>query len=272
MSELLLYASLGWWGLFKADMALIIMCCHDTVENKRSEYTKQTLNCLRWSVDWNKHRLVILDNGSCDETKQIIGSFSFATIINNDVNVGTARGVNQGLRLRKPGECACKIDNDVEIASSGWADELEEAIERCPEIGVLGLKRKDLAQSPTTDNLTFRSELVMLPHLDGQKWIVAESHPDIMGTCTMYNWRLIDAIGGLIQPNTYGLDDCLYCLRSTLAGFWNGFLPHIDITHLDTGSNPYTQEKQKVAGEAWPIYQQWHTEYCEGKRDLYVEI
>lgn len=253
-------------------MALIIMCCHDTAENKRSEYTEQTLNCLRWSVDWNKHRLVIVDNGSCDETKQIIGSFAFATIINNGVNIGTARGVNQGLRLRKPGECACKIDNDVEIGSSRWVDELEEAIERCPEIGVLGLKRKDLRQTPFDPDEDFRSELVQLPHESGQRWIVVEKSRDVMGTCTMLNWRMLDVLGGYQDCSVYGFDDTLMNLRSLLAGFWNAFLPHIVIEHLDVGGNPYVEEKQAIAASAWEKYHEMHKGYIDGTLPLKIDI
>jgi GT2 family glycosyltransferase len=266
-------------------MALIIMCCYDTEENGRSEYTERTLRCLGETVNWNKHRLIVVDNGSCDATKVILsriknapetGNFGVRlpgmSIITNTTNLGTARAINQGIKLRNPGEHCIKIDNDVVIHQSGWVDELEEAIERDPTIGVLGLKRKDLCQTPYHADPDFRSELIQLPHEPGQRWIVVEKSRDVMGTCTMLNWRMLDVLGGFQDCSLYGFDDTLLNLRSLLAGFWNAFLPHIDIDHIDRADNEYIQEKQKVAAEAWPKYHEMHKGYLDGSLPLKVEI
>lgn len=262
-------------------MALIIMAVFDTEENGRSEYTERTLESLRKTVDWARHRLVVVDNGSCERTKNLLlhlpmygfyGYIPNCKIITNDENLGTAGAVNQGLRLRNTGEYCVKVDNDVVVHSDGWVDELEEAIKRDPTIGVLGLKRKDLIQTQWHEDPNFRSEGVMLPHEPGQRWIWVERTNDVMGTCTMYNWRLIDKIGGLAQPTKYSFDDTLYNLRTHLAGFTTCFLPHINIDHIDTGANPYTQEKHRLAGEIWNTYHQWHEQYISGERPLYEEI
>lgn len=263
------------------------MACYDTDANGRSEYTEKTLISLAQTVDWSRNRLVVVDNGSCSTTKGILkrfeelgalkvsGNFGWKIhgmkVITNTENLGTARAVNQGLRLREPGEYCVKIDNDVVIHSSGWVQEMGEAMERCPEIGVLGLKRKDLAQYPTNPNLTFRSEMVMLPHETGQKWIYVEKSADIIGTCTMLNWRLLDKVGFMWQPGLYGFDDQLMALRSTMSGFWNAFLSHIEIEHIDTGSNPYSAEKVALANEVWGIYTGIHNEYLNGTRDIYYD-
>lgn len=258
-------------------MALVIVVCYDTEENGRSEYTDKTLRSLMYSVDFEKrHRLAVVDNGSCQQTKDILRHYKNyipqMTLITLPDNLGTSKGLNEGIRLRKEHEHVCKCDNDVEIPKEGWLDELEEAIERDPEIGILGLKRKDLIQSPDHESEQYRSHFKMLNHIPGQRWITVEVTNDIMGTCTLFNWRLIDKIGGSAQPGLYGLEDCLYCLRSHLAGFYNAFLSHIEINHLDRGDNPYVQEKQRQAGEAWPIYHEWHKAYIDGTRPLYEEI
>ncbi len=124
-------------------------------------------------------------------------------------------------------------------------------------------------QSPNTDNLTFRSELVMLPHAAGEKWIGVEEHRDIIGTCTMFNPLLMDKIGFAQQPSKYGFEDNLYSLRSILAGFKNCFYPWVVLDHIDDGANSYTQGKQDMAAKAWQEYQHWHTEYVNGTRDIY---
>lgn len=255
--------------------ALICMAVYDTEENGRSEYTERTLESLYNTVNWDKHRFVLIDNGSCEKTRDIIYKSklcTFCNIIYNVENVGTARAINMGIKLRTPGEHIIKIDNDVEIHSYGWVDEMEEAIARDQTIGIVGLKRKDLAQYPTNPDLTFKSELRMLDHTPGQRWIVVEECADIMGTCTMLSSKLLDTIGGFAQPLCYAFDDTLMSLRAGLAGFKKCFLPHIEIDHIDTGANPYSQEKVKIANDAWPEYHIWHDAYCTGKRSLYEEI
>jgi GT2 family glycosyltransferase len=256
-------------------MALLVMAVYDTEENGRLEYTKETLLCLRDTVDWEKHRMVISDNGSCDESKNIIltyGSLIGAHVIHNGENLGTAKGVNKGLALRKPQEYCIKLDNDIKIHSSGWVDEMEEAIERDPNIGVLGLKRKDLRQTPHDPDPDFRSELIQLPHKHGERWVVVERSRDIMGTCTMLNWRLIDKVGGYATPYVYSFDDTMMNLRSILAGFYNAFLPHIELDHIDRGDNGYVKQKQEIAAQSWPEYHKWHQQYIDGVRPLYETI
>lgn len=265
-------------------MSLIIMCCYDTEENGRSEYTKQALKSLSETVNWNKHRLVVVDNNSCDETKNYLsfikdmpptGNFGYRipgiTIITLSENVGTARALNMGIKMRHPDEACIKYDNDVVVNQSGWADEMEEAVARDPKIGIVGLKRKDINFDPNNENEAYRSTLVGLPHEPGQSWINVEKGPQIMGTCTLFNPALIDAIGYSWQPGLYGLEDTLYSLRSELAGFWNCYLPHIKIDHIDRGDNPYTYVKHKQAGEAWPEYVKYHQGYIDGTIPLYYD-
>ena len=48
------------------------MCVYDTEENQRSEYTNKTLQSLAQRVDFRKHRLIVVDNNSCQKAKDII--------------------------------------------------------------------------------------------------------------------------------------------------------------------------------------------------------
>lgn len=253
-------------------MSLIICAVYDTDENGRSEYTERTLESLFHTVEWSRHRLIIVDNASCERTKEFLSSGCWYTLITNAENVGTAKAINQGIRLRQPNENVIKVDNDVVIHQSGWVEEMEEVIERDPTIGIVGLKRKDINFDPNNENPAYRSTLIGLPHAPGQRWITVEGGGQIMGTCTMFNWRLIDKINGMRQIGVYGMDDVLYDLRSQLAGFWNCYLPHINIDHIDTGENPYTQLKHKQATESWAEYVALHEAYQNGSRPLWEDF
>lgn len=260
-------------------MSLITCAVYDTEENGRTTLTAQTLESLYKTVDFNRHKIIIVDNNSCEATKQIIESFVYrvneficpdaAQSIHLPNNVGTAKAINLGWVRRDPGQHCVKIDNDVVIHSKGWADEMEYAISKMPEIGIIGLKRKDLIECTTHEVKEWRSELVQLPHEPGERWVVIERVLGVMGTCKMVNSKLIDAIGYLSQPTVYGFDDSIYSCRSRIAGFINCFLPHIEIDHIDPGGTDYTEWKRKHAGDTIAYAQQMIREYETGVKNIY---
>jgi GT2 family glycosyltransferase len=262
-------------------MSLITMAVHDTDDNGRSKYTERTLDSLLDTVDFRKHRLIISDNGSCAKTHEHYREFGaiFDTmykgrtrepmVIYNNENLGTSRALNRAWILREPKEHVIKIDNDVVIHSKGWIEELEEAISRKPDIGIIGLKRKDIIQTTWHPDPQYRSTLIMLPHEAGQRWITFEQTPDVIGTCTMFNYALLDKVGFSWQPGLYGFEDVLFCHRSHLAGFCNGFLNHINIDHIDEGQNEYIDWKHKISGEKVDEMIAVFRSYVSGKRSIY---
>ena len=253
-------------------MALISLCCYDTEDNQRSRYTYDTILSLLDTVDLDLHRIIVVDNNSCEETKEILSRFrKELTIITLSENVGTAQGINRAWKLKEPKEHLIKMDNDVVINYSNWVDEMIEYIEADKNIGILGLKRKDLMESPTSYG-QFKSTLRMLPHQNGESWKIVEDVDHVMGTCQMYNWRLIEKIGGLVQPSIYGFDDTLASVRCHIAGFKTAFIPHIDIDHIDTKENPYWQQKRDMAAQETNKYYQMKEDLISGKLSIFQKL
>lgn len=234
-------------------MALIAMAVWDTEENKRTEYTMKTFDSLFKTVDFKKHRLIIVDNGSCESTKELYGRFSsrhfIEQVIYNNENLGTAKAINKAWALRQPGEHCIKMDNDVVINQVGWVDEMQSAIERDKTIGQVGLKRKDCWEHPAHEGEDWRSELKMLPHVAGDPWIIVEKCKHIIGTCVMHSSDLLDKVGYLYQPSLYGYDDVIMSHRTHIAGFYSCFLPHINIDHIDSGETVYQDWKHRHSAE-----------------------
>lgn len=259
-------------------MALIGMVVYSTDENGKDKYLEKTLEYLCYTVDFDKHRLMISVNGRTHETERILARYSkqmlyaggiIEKIILNETNLGTAEALNKIIALRNPGEHVIKIDDDVVINMGGWACIMEEAVSIDPTIGIIGLKRKDLIQSPWHPDPQYRSELVLLPHTPGHKWITIERTPDVIGTCTLFNSLLLDKIGYSRQPGKYGFEDNLMCHRSHLAGFYNCFLNHIDIDHIDEGAPTYQEWKAKHSSELFPEYHRLVHAMIKGEEPIY---
>lgn len=250
-------------------MALIAMAVFDTEENGRSEYTLETLKSLFWTV--KGHRIVVVDNASCEETKRILRDCAnFIEVITLTENVGTAKAVNKAWQLRKAGENCIKMDNDVVIHQSGWVEQMENAISKDPTIGIVGLKRKDCWEEPSRTDF-YKSSLEMLPHVPGEPWLVVERVNHVMGTCQMFSSALLEKIGYLYQPRLYGFDDALAAIRCQVAGFYSCFLPHIEIDHIDTGATAYQGWKEKHASEDMAEYNRLKNGYLSGTIPVYSE-
>lgn len=260
-------------------MALIAMAVYDTEENKRTEITKKTINCLLQTVDRNKHRIIIVDNFSCKDTLELYREYIAANVdegfknptmvMFQKENLGTARAINQAWALRQPGEHCIKMDNDIIINQSGWVDELEEAIRRDQTIGQVGLKRKDCWEWAGHEHTDWRSELHMLPHVPGEPWQIVEKVKHVIGSCVMHNAALLDKVGYLYQPSLYGYDDVIMSHRTHLAGFYSCFLPHINIDHIDPGDTPYQGWKERHSGEQMQAVIDLVHEMYNGTKPIY---
>lgn len=254
------------------NMALIAMAVYCTEENQKDELLRQTLYSMYDTVDFKKHRLILSINSTTSKTMKMLEAAKiltpFETII-NDTNIGTAEAINKAWQLRKEGENCIKMDDDVVIYQSGWIEQMEDAISRAPQIGIIGLKRKDCIECVEHNLEYFRSKLWQLPHIGGQRWINVEEVHHVMGTCQMYSSALLDKIGYLYQPKLYGWDDVLASARSRAAGFKNVFLPHIEIDHIDEGKTPYQAWKEKHAGEDFPLIHKLMDGYKNGTESIY---
>jgi GT2 family glycosyltransferase len=251
-------------------MAMIAMAVFDTEENGRTEYTAKTLETLYLTVNTRKHRIVIVDNGSCEATQKLLNKAARIEVIRLHENIGTAKAVNKAWQLRKANENCVKMDNDVVIHSRDWVEDMERAIKLDPAIGIVGLKRKDCWEEPSRTDF-YKSSLEMLPHVPGEPWLVVERVNHVMGTCQMFNSALLDKIGYLYQPRLYGFDDALAAIRCQVAGFYSCFLPHIEIDHIDTGATAYQGWKEKHAGEDMAEYNRLKNGYLSGTIPVYSE-
>lgn len=254
--------------------SLIGMCVHCTDENGRYEYFEQSIRSLLQTVDTDKHRIMLINNGSNAETTLLISKYVASgqvTVINPGENVGTARGINFAMALRKTHEKFIKTDDDIVWENSGWVEGLESVIDRDHTIGIAGLKRKDLEESPNNIHPFYKSELIMLPHEPGQSWISVEKVKHVMGSCQMLSPKLIESIGFYHQTEKYGLDDSEMSYRSELAGFKNVFWLGVNINHVDNGGGEYTQWKYAEAGKGMAKYHSLCESYRTGAKSLYYD-
>ncbi len=122
------------------DKVLIAMAVHDTDENQRTELTERVLNSLYNQDIFTDHDFWVVDNNSCQATKDILASWAedgYINLITNEQNIGTAEAVNLAWKHRTIGQHCVKMDNDVTINYLDWVKEMAEAIQREARIGIV---------------------------------------------------------------------------------------------------------------------------------------
>ena len=98
--------------------------------------------------DW---RLIIVDNGSADETRAYLGHLarsepSRVLVVRNDRNLGFIRAVNRGIAL-SDAPFVCLLNNDT-IVTGGWLDEMLSVLTSEPDIGIVNPSSNNLGQKP----------------------------------------------------------------------------------------------------------------------------
>jgi len=229
--------------------ALLAMCAYCTPENGKEKYLIQTLESLRATVNFDKHRLIVINNGMDVECLHQ----DWFKLLEPGKNLGTAEGINLALRERENGEPFVKTDDDVEWLSSDWVDDMVRVLCEHPEIGILGLKRDDVYGELIEDG-----ELL---------W-----NGDIMGTCTMFQPEMLERVGAMVQFSTYGYDDCIMSVRSEAAGFKNAFMKNIRIVNLDEGGTEFTEWKKREAGLYMTEASIYMDKIRNGEIDYYVAL
>ena len=254
-------------------MTIVAMAVYDTEENKKSDLSKRTIDSLfEKNQITDSCRLFIIDNNSCDETKKYLDSIKDKiSLITLSENIGTARAINLAWKNRVTNENCIKMDNDVIINNChDWIFQMERAISINPNIGIIGLKRKDCIERPEAGDF-YKSELFFI-NKHGEPWICVEKVNHVMGTCQMYSSALLDKIGYLYQIGLYGFDDVFAARRSMAADFWNVFLPHIDIDHIDPGQTDHQKWKENFVGSIFYEAMQLATKYSNGEKHYYQEF
>ena len=107
----------------KPIVSIIILCFNQCA------FSKQCLNAIsKSSGSIISYELILIDNGSSDETSSLLNSLTGnVTIISNRTNLGFARACNQGAKIAN-GRYLLFLNNDT-IPGKGWLEPLVRGIE-----------------------------------------------------------------------------------------------------------------------------------------------
>lgn len=114
------------------------------------KHTERCLRSLRPTLG-PKDQVVVVDNGSSDETRESLAAYGWLEVVANEENRGFARGCNQGAAKALHGVVVF-LNSDT-VVPMGWLDELLAPFER-GDVGAVG---------PRSDNVSGNQKTMAVP-------------------------------------------------------------------------------------------------------------
>jgi GT2 family glycosyltransferase len=206
----------------------------------RWELTARCLASLL-ATDLGDAEVVVVDNGSTDETPERLAAFAGIRVVRLPENLGFVRGNNAGIAVAAAGSDVVLLNNDVLFPQRDWLSRLRECAHSAADVGVVGCR---LA---LPDGRLLHAGTYILPDtVWGQQIGALEKdvgqYPgtrDVEGivfACAYLKREVVDAIGGLALDFESYFEDTDYCLRAREAGFRTVVCGDVTLVHDEHGS------------------------------------
>jgi len=240
-----------------------------------------TLNCIKSIRTSISHEIIVVDNGSADDSVSAFTKLHHIHLVTSDQNIGFAAGNNLGLK-KAQGEYLLLLNSDTEIADDAL-DKCINYLNRHPQVGILTPQLVladgaiDLACHrglPTPLNsFTYFSKLSQLfpnsPALAGyhQTWKdFSKTHPvdAVSGASMFIRRKVIDHIGYLDERFFMYAEDLDFCARAKAQGWQIIYFPQAKVLHLKGSSgtkHPHPQTRSRTKDHFYHTMKQYFSKH-----------
>lgn len=199
---------------------------------------KYTLECLASILMFSgdaSYEVIVVDDGSPDETEELVGRIENLKFIRNPENLGFLRSCNRAAQEAR-GEYILLLNNDAQV-TSGWLTALLQTFETFPDVGAVGPKvlfpdgRLQEAGAIILPNCTTQmigyEEDATLP-----KFNYIRKVDYCSGVCLLVRSTEYRDLGGLSEEFAPAYcEDVDLCLRLKAKGLHTYYNPHATIVH-----------------------------------------
>ena len=199
-----------------------------------AEYTKACLESLEASRGEVPFRVILVDNGSTDGTRELLEAWQDrAEVVRPGENLGFAKGNNLGATYGTS-PYLLFLNNDT-VAEPGWLDRMVAEMDANPDIGIAGAKL--LYPNRTVQHAGLEIINGVPDHVfrnapeDDPQANVARDLDMITGACMMIRRELFGTLGGFDSKYVNGVEDVDLCLRVRDRGFRVRYVPEAVLEH-----------------------------------------
>ena len=238
------------------------------------DHLSNLLPAIPAAADGLRTQVVVVDNGSADDSLQIIAGFPDVQVIANTDNRGITRARNQALMV-VDARHVLMLDNDT-IPSPGSIRTMVTYLDDHPKVGLVGarlLNPDGTIQESCRTVPSAALPLLTRPPLEGRvgtAFLDAHYMRDfdhassravdwVMGACQCYRADLLPLLGAYDERIfSHGGEDTDWCLRVWKAGFEVHYVAEAEITHAYghfARKNPLSRQGRRALGDY--LYMVW---------------
>jgi GT2 family glycosyltransferase len=206
----------------------------------RWDLTKRCLDTLQ-RTDLTDSEVLVVDNGSTDETPRALVGYSWVRVVTNASNLGYVRGNNAGIAAADPHSDIVLLNNDLVFEQADWLLRLRSFSQESPETGIVGCRLR------LPDGRLLHAGTFILPDTmwgqqlgslqkDIGQFSSRREVEGIVFACAYVKREVIEKIGGLSEDFQSYFEDTDYCLRAKEAGFKTMLCGDVTLVHDEHGS------------------------------------
>lgn len=187
--------------------------------------------------------VIVVDNGSTDETPRKLAQMDWVRVITLPENTGFVRGNNAALEVIDSHSDVVLLNNDIVFTQSDWLASLIQCAYSHVSAGVVGCRLRS-----ADGQLVHTGSYILPDTMWGQQNESGRPEKDIgqfskdrevqgvVFACVFIKRATLDAIGGLSPEYISYFEDTDYCLRARQAGFSTVVCGNVTLKHNQHGS------------------------------------
>lgn len=236
----------------------------------RADILSICLNSVLQKTTYNNLEIIVVDNRSEEEaTRQLLEQLpkSKLTVLRDDGPFNYS-AINNAAVLQSKGEVICLMNNDIEILSHDWIEEMLSFASQ-PDVGCVGARlwypNGQLQHGGVITGIggvaghSHKNILKGDPGYFGRA-MLHQSLSAVTGACLMIRRSVWDEVNGLDEGLAVAFNDVDLCLKVQELGYRNVWTPYAEMNHHESASRglEITPEKQaRFMGEVKRIQEKW---------------
>lgn len=233
---------------------------------------RRCIESIRTATEYPSWELLVVDNGSDDRETlaylEQLGRHDRIRVLRDDREFNYAALNNQAVAAAR-GELVGLVNNDVEVMSPGWLDEMV-ALATQPGVGAVGarlwypdktLQHGGVILSPRVGAVHAHRQLPRGKHGHGGRAVLVGSFSAVTAACLVVRRSIYLEVGGMDEVNLkVAFNDVDFCLRLREAGYRNVWTPYAELLHRESatrGADATAQKRQRFERELAFFRERW---------------